>query len=121
MLTYISRSYLYRSKMILFTFKVTCYANMCKYEIFLCLPASLDPLGGSVKWEEKVWCLNMKTIELKTPAISLYIVCSGHMDPCTFEVFRTLLEHLLIANTPLFSILCGITLQCFLFEVKFSI
>ena len=42
------------------------------------------PLGVSVKWEEQIWCLNMKTIKLKTPAISLYIVCSGPMDPCTF-------------------------------------
>ena len=69
--------------MLLSTFKVTGSAYMSNYEISFA-PASLDPLGVSVKWEEQIWCLNMKSIELKTPVTNLYIMCSGCMDLCTF-------------------------------------
>ena len=53
------------------------------YEISFA-PASLDPSRVSVKWEEQIWCLNMKSIELKTPVTNLYTMSSGCMDPCTF-------------------------------------
>ena len=51
---------------------------------FLCPPASLEPLGLSVKQEEQIWCPNMKSIELKTPVTNPYTIISGHMDLCTF-------------------------------------
>ena len=54
-----------------------------KYEISFA-PTSLDPLGVSVKREEQIWCLNMKSIELKTPVTNLYTMSSGCMDPCIF-------------------------------------
>ena len=54
------------------------------YEISFVPPASLDPLEVSVKQEEQIWCLNMKSIELKTPVTNLYTMSSGHMDLCTF-------------------------------------
>ena len=59
---------------------------MSKYIIlkFPLFPASLDPLEVSVKWEEQIWCLNMKPIELKTPMTNLYTMSSGHMDLYTF-------------------------------------
>ena len=41
-------------------------------------------LEVSVKWEELIWCLNMKSIELKSPVSNLYTMTSGHMDLCTF-------------------------------------
>ena len=37
-------------------------------------------LEVSVKQEEQIWCLNMKSIELKTPATNLYTMSSGHTD-----------------------------------------
>ena len=48
-MTYLSNSNLYRSKMILFTFKVIYYVNLCKCEIFPCSPASLDTPRGVLK------------------------------------------------------------------------
>ena len=42
------------------------------------------PLEVSVKWEEQIWCLNMKSIELKTPVTNLYTMSSGGTDLCTF-------------------------------------
>ena len=47
-------------------------------------PASLDPLEVSVKQEEQIWCLNIKSIELKSPVFNLYTMSSGCMDLCTF-------------------------------------
>ena len=49
-------------------------------------PASLDPLEVSVRQEEQIWCLNIKSIELKSPVFILYEMSSGHMDLCTFFV-----------------------------------
>ena len=54
-----------------------------KYEISFA-PFSLYPLGVSVKQEEQIWCLNMNSIELKTPVSNLYTMSSGCMDICTF-------------------------------------
>ena len=68
-------------------------------------PASLDPLEVSVSWEEQIWCLNMKSIELKSPVFNLYTMSSGHMDLCTF--FGTWDTDRAIANCqhPSFSVL----------------
>ena len=66
---------------------------------------SLDPLEVSARQEEQIWCLNIKSIELKSPVFTLCKMSSGHMDLCTFLVSGTLIEQLLIANTPLFSAL----------------
>ena len=54
-----------RSRVPFPTFKVTGYDYAYKLWNFLCLPASLDPLEVSVKWEEQIWYLNIKSIELK--------------------------------------------------------
>ena len=37
-------------------------------------PASLDPLRVSVKQEEQIWYLNMKSIKLQTPVTNLYTI-----------------------------------------------
>ena len=55
-----------------------------KYEISFAPLFYWTPLGVSVRLEEQIWCLNMKTIELKTPVTNLYIMRSGCMDLCTF-------------------------------------
>ena len=47
-------------------------------------PASSDPLEVSVKWEEQIWCLNIKSIKLKSPVSTLCTMSSGCMDLCTF-------------------------------------
>ena len=49
MLTKLSNSKLYRSKMLLSTFKVINYANLCKCAVSPCSPASLDILRGVLK------------------------------------------------------------------------
>ena len=54
------------------------------YEISFVLLALLDPLEVSVKQEEEIWCLNMKSIELKSPATKFYTMSSGCMDLCAF-------------------------------------
>ena len=55
-----------------------------KYEISFASHVSIDPLGMFVKWEEQIWCLNMKSIEVKTPVTNLYTMSSGCMDLWTF-------------------------------------
>ena len=54
------------------------------YEISFVPLLHWTPLGVSVKWEEQIWCLNIKAMELKTPVTNLYTMSSGCMDPCTF-------------------------------------
>ena len=54
------------------------------YEISFVPLLHWTPLEVSVKQEEQIWCLNMKSIELKTPVTNLYTMSSGHMDLCTF-------------------------------------
>ena len=82
MLTYIDQSNLYRPKVLFPTFKVTGYTYEYNYEISL-PPCFIGPLDMSVKQEEQIWCLNMKSIELKTPVSNHYTMSSGHMDLCT--------------------------------------
>ena len=55
-----------------------------KYEISFVPLLHWTPLDVSVKWEEQILCLNMKSIELKTPVSNLYTMSSGCMDLCTF-------------------------------------
>ena len=76
-------------------------------------PASLDPLEVSVKWEEQIWCLNIKSIELKSPVSTLCAISSGCMDLCTF--FGISDTHRAIANCQhpsIFGTLVIFALQC---------
>ena len=54
-----------------------------KYEIPFVPLLHWTSLEVSVKWEEQIWCLNMKSIELKTPVSNLYTMSSGCTDLCT--------------------------------------
>ena len=36
------------------------------------------------RWEEQIWCLNIKSIELKSPVSSICEMSSGRIDLCTF-------------------------------------
>ena len=56
--------------------------------IILKFPLSSHFLGPflevSARWEEQIWCLNIKSIELKWPVSFICEMSSGCMDLCTF-------------------------------------
>ena len=54
------------------------YANA---QFFLALLLHWTSVGVSLKQEEQIWCLNMKSIEEKTLPVIPYTLSSGHMDP----------------------------------------
>ena len=79
-MTQLSNLKLYRSKMFLSTFKVITYVNLWKFAVF---PGSLlhwTSLVVSLELGEQIWCLNMKSIRVKTLPVNPYNLCSGFMD-----------------------------------------
>ena len=84
MLTYIGQSILCRSKVPFPTFKVTGYIYIYNFEISFVPPLPWTLLEVSARWEGQIWCLNIKSIELKSPVSSICKMSSGHMDLCTF-------------------------------------
>ena len=65
------------------TFKVTGRSNRYNIDFSLYPLLHWTPLGVSVKWEEQIWHLNMKSIEFKSPVSIVYNLSSGRMDLCT--------------------------------------
>ena len=84
MLACIGQSNLCRSKVSFPTFKVTGYIYIYNYAISFVSLLHWTHLDGSVRWEEQIWCLNIKSIELKLPVSSICNMSSGCMDLCTF-------------------------------------
>ena len=82
---------------------------------FLALLLQWTSLRVSIRWEEQIWYLNMKSIEEKTLPVNYYHMSSSCMDPYTIVVSGTQLEYLASANTTLFWVLL---LWCFLCELK---
>ena len=70
-------------------------------------------LEVSVRWEEQIWCLNIKSIELKSPVSSICKMSSGCMDLCTFfgiwDTDRVLAN---CQHPSIFSTLAILALQC---------
>ena len=69
--------------MFIATSKVINYVNLCKCAVFLALLLHWTSLGVSLEWREQIWCLNMKSIEVRILPVTLYNLSSGCMDPYT--------------------------------------
>ena len=54
------------------------YANV---QFFFALLLHWTSLGVSLKWEEQIWFLNMKSIKEKTLLVNPYNLSSGCLDP----------------------------------------
>ena len=113
MLTYIGQSNLCRSKVPFPTLKVTGYVYTYNYAISSVALLPWTPLEASVRWEEKIWCLNIKSIELKSPVSPICKMSSGCMDLCTFfgiwDTDRALANW---GHPSIFGTLAIFTLQC---------
>ena len=82
-------------------------------------PASLGPLEVSVKQEEQIWCLNIKSIQLKSPVSTLCEMSSGCMDLCTFfGIWDTDSAVANCQHLSIFGTLAIFALQCFLMSLS---
>ena len=84
-------------------------------------PTSLDPLEVSAKQEEQIWCLNIKSIELKSPVSTLCKMSSGCMDLCTFfSIWDTDRAIANCQHPSIFGTLVIFALQCFLMSLSLA-
>ena len=121
MLTYLGQSILCRSKVVFPTFRVTGYAQTYNFEISFVPLLLWTYLEVSVKQEEQIWCLNIKSIELKLPVSTLCKMSSGCMDLCTFfgiwDTDRTIVN---CQHPSFFGTFVIFALQCFLMSFSLA-
>ena len=84
-------------------------------------PTSLDPLEMSARQEEQIWCLNIKSIELKSPVSTLCKMSSDCMDLCTFfSIWDTDRAIANCQHPSIFSTLGIFALHCFLMSLSLA-
>ena len=104
------------------TFKVTGYVYIYNFEISFVPPLPWTLLEVSARWEEQIWCPNIKSIELKLPVSSICKMSSGHMDLCTFfSIWDTDRAVAKCQHPSIFGTLADFCSTVFLYELKLSI
>ena len=79
------------------------------------------PLEVSARQEEQIWCLNIKSVELKSSVSTLCKMSSVCMDLCTFfsiwDTDRAIANY---QHPSIFGTLAIFALQCFLMSLSLA-